>query len=291
MPTFRSGLTTAGIATLALGLAFGPSVLEAALAADRVDTLIQVAAAMTPTQASEPTPTQTPEPTASPTPTPTLTVVPTTPAAAQPTSTTPRSGGLTSVPTTPPAKNAAGRPVVYLTIDDGPDPTWTPQMLALLAKHRATATFFVVGEEVARFPAILKQVRAAGHAIGNHTYTHPWLTQLPPAGVRTELGKTDALVGQTTCLRPPGGFVDARVTAIAAAAGKTVELWELDTKDWAHPGVPAIVAGALKGVHPGSVILLHDGGGNRAQSVAALAQILPALTARGYALEALPTCR
>lgn len=285
MPTFRSALATAGVATVAVTLACGPSVLEVALAADRAEELAQVAAQSnlpSAPVAPEPTPSQAPTPPPSPTQVPTPTAAPTAKA---------KRGGSTSTHANPPATNAAGKPVVYVTIDDGPDPTWTPQVLALLAQYDATATFFVIGEEAARFPAVLKSVRDAGHAIGNHTYTHPWLTHLPPSGVRAELAKTDAVIGTTTCMRPPGGFVDARVEAIAAAAGKTVELWKLDTRDWAHPGVPAIVSAATKGVHAGSVILLHDGGGPRAQSVAALKQILPILTARGFALEALPACR
>ncbi|MDO5710292.1 MAG: polysaccharide deacetylase family protein [Micrococcales bacterium] len=284
MPSLRSALAAAGIAGLAAGLALGPSVLEVARAADRVPVLSRVT---TQPAISNPSPDPTTSPTTLPTP--------------SASATSSSRGGRTGTPRTrlpatarvtpAPPETENGRPVVYLTFDDGPDPTWTPQVLALLAEYRAEATFFMIGEEVARFPSVARQVRTAGHAVGNHTYTHPWLTKLTSAGARSELARTDALLGPTRCMRPPGGFVDARISALAADADKTIELWELDTKDWAHPGVPVVVAGATKTVHAGSVVLMHDGGGDRTQSVAALTQILPALTAGGFVLRSLPACR
>lgn len=191
----------------------------------------------------------------------------------------------------PPTHDARGRPILYLTFDDGPDPTWTPAVLRLLATHRAQATFFQVGQEVTRFPALARSVRAQGHLIGNHTYTHPWLTGKQAAVVASELADTDAALGLSTrCVRPPGGFVDAKVTLVASRLGKSVAMWDDDTKDWARPGTPAVVASILRDAGPGKIVLLHDGGGERSQSVAALGQVLPVLAARGYVFRGLPDC-
>ncbi len=148
-----------------------------------------------------------------------------------------------------------------------------------------------MGQEVTRFPALARSVRAQGHLIGNHTYTHPWLTGKQAAVVSRELADTDAALGLSTrCVRPPGGFVDAKVTLVASRLGKSVAMWDDDTKDWARPGTPAVVASILRDAGPGKIVLLHDGGGERSQSVAALGQVLPVLAARGYVFRGLPSC-
>lgn len=193
-----------------------------------------------------------------------------------------------------PATRKPAHKVAYLTFDDGPTAAYTPAVLEILARHRAKATFFMIGSQAERRPDLLRAVRAQGHAVGNHTFTHPNLTRSTPAQIASELARTDAALGHTTCLRPPGGSTDPRVHRIARAHGLTTVLWNVDTRDWTRPGASAITAAAVspltyRGRSP--VILLHDGGGDRSQSVAALPGILRSLERQGYRFETLPACR
>jgi peptidoglycan-N-acetylglucosamine deacetylase len=179
---------------------------------------------------------------------------------------------------------ASGR-VVYLTFDDGPDPTWTPQVLTLLAKYGAKATFFELGDMVAAHPGLQEQIRAAGHVIGNHSVSHPVLTSLSTAHRHHELVDGPA----SRCFRPPYGATSAKLRAEITAAGMTQILWTIDPRDWDRPGTSAIVHNVLKHAYPGAVVLMHDGGGDRAQTIAALDKILRVLKGRGYSFPAM-TC-
>ncbi|MFJ9694325.1 polysaccharide deacetylase family protein [Kitasatospora sp. NPDC101183] len=183
--------------------------------------------------------------------------------------------------------------VVYLTFDDGPGPN-TPQVLAVLAKYGVPATFFEVGQNVAASPATTRQVARQGESVQNHTWSHPDLRTLSLADFNAQILDTDhAVKARTgvnpTCLRPPYGFTDPTVKARAAALGKTIVLWTVDPQDWSRPGTPAIEQRVLTAVHPGSVILLHDGGGDRSETVAALPTIITTLQHEGYTFHAL--CR
>ncbi len=181
--------------------------------------------------------------------------------------------------------------VVYLTFDDGPDRRYTPAILSILAKHKARATFFMIGSQAKANPALVRQVRAQGHTIGNHTYSHPWLTKVSAARVAAELRSTDAVLGRTTCMRPPGGFVNGTVRTVAAAANKRVVMWGIDTSDWSRPGAARIAGSVMRGSQAGSIVLMHDGGGPRAQTVSALPNVLSQLSRKGYRFEPLPMCR
>jgi len=189
-----------------------------------------------------------------------------------------------SVPTEQPGR------VVYLTFDDGPSASGTPQVLALLAEYGAQATFFMVGSQAQAAPDLVAQVRAAGHAVGNHTYHHPWLTNLSDSGIGQEITSTSRAVGGTSCLRPPGGFVDARVRSVAASLGQSLVMWTVDPQDWRRPGAAAIAGAVLDRATSGSIVLLHDGGRDRSQTVAALRTILATLSARGDVFRTLPQC-
>jgi peptidoglycan/xylan/chitin deacetylase (PgdA/CDA1 family) len=183
---------------------------------------------------------------------------------------------------------------VYLTFDDGPTPAWTPRVLELLARHRALATFFVVGGNAAAHPELVRQAYAAGHGVGNHTWTHRRLTRLGPGALEAEVGATSAAIQRATgapvrCLRPPYATVDAASAGRARALGLRLVMWDLDTGDWRRPGAGVIAARVLDRVRPGDVVLLHDGGGDRGQTVAALQRILPSLAARGFRFS--PLCR
>jgi peptidoglycan/xylan/chitin deacetylase (PgdA/CDA1 family) len=183
-------------------------------------------------------------------------------------------------PYTPPV---AGTKVVYFTFDDGPDPAWTPQILDILARNDAKATFFELGQMTERHPELHDAVLAAGHAIGSHSYSHPQLTKISAAKRHQEITGGPA----SKCFRPPYGAENAQVKADIKAAGMRPVLWDVDSLDWTKPGTDAIVANVLRTVHSGSVILMHDAGGNRSQTVAALDRLLPILAAKGYTFAAL----
>ncbi|GAA3106504.1 hypothetical protein GCM10010530_32630 [Kribbella aluminosa] len=206
---------------------------------------------------------------------------PVTPPAAAPAAVTP---GPTPLPTK----------YVVLTFDDGPDAEYTPKVLGVLAKYDAKATFFEVGQNVRKHPELTKRIHDAGHSVQNHTWDHRDLRKLTAAKFQQEVTSTDQAIrvqiGSTPgCLRPPYGGVSATVRQRARQLGKDLVVWTVDSRDWTKPGTAAIVQRVLKNVHSGSVILMHDGGGNRAQTVAALPAILTALKAQGYGFRTL-TC-
>jgi peptidoglycan/xylan/chitin deacetylase (PgdA/CDA1 family) len=186
------------------------------------------------------------------------------------------------------ATSAAGDPnAIYLTFDDGPDPKWTPQILALLGQYGVPATFFEIGQQVRLYPQASAAVRAAGQTIGSHTMHHRNLTKLSGVPLTSEL---DAGLPGVTCLRPPFGDVNAKVRTAAAARGLHIVLWNVDTRDWAKPGVAPIERELLAHARPGRTVLMHDGGGDRSQTVAALRVVLPQLVARGYRFATVPGC-
>lgn len=183
--------------------------------------------------------------------------------------------------------------MVALTFDDGPDPAWTPKVLAALRRYRVPATFFVVGAHVASYPGIVRAELSGEDEVGSHTYTH---ADLGTSGWREALELTltqNALAGaagiHTRLLRPPYSSQPSALTAPdwdaarqASLDGYVVVLTNLDTRDWARPGVGHIVAAAMLRGHRGAIIMFHDGGGDRSQTVAALPQVISRLRARGY---------
>jgi peptidoglycan/xylan/chitin deacetylase (PgdA/CDA1 family) len=177
---------------------------------------------------------------------------------------------------------------IALTIDDGPDPRWTPQMLALLARLDIRATFCVVGRQAAVNPGLVAAVAAAGHQVANHTYTHRFLATASESRVRSEIERaSDAIRTATggaspTHFRAPGGEWSATVLAECAAQGLRPLGWSVDPRDWSRPGTQHIVRTIADTTTPGSIILEHDGGGNRSQTLAALAVALPRLLDAGY---------
>jgi cellulose synthase/poly-beta-1,6-N-acetylglucosamine synthase-like glycosyltransferase/peptidoglycan/xylan/chitin deacetylase (PgdA/CDA1 family) len=193
---------------------------------------------------------------------------------------------------------------IALTFDDGPDPVWTPRVLDVLAKHRARATFFVVGAQVARHPDLTRRLSREGHELGVHTFTHPELAQLPSWRRQLEYAQTQDAVAYTTGVTAPlvrlpySSGVDAldgpewSVSREAGRWGYLPVFNDIDSRDWARPGVASIVRGATPDGDRGAVVLMHDAGGDRAQTVAALDQLIPSLQRRGYRFttvsEALP---
>lgn len=180
-----------------------------------------------------------------------------------------------------------GSKAIALTIDDGPSPAYTPQVLRLLARYRITATFSMIGIEAQAYPAVAREVAAAGHLIANHTWTHLNLQRLAPALVTEQMSRAaDAIHAATgrvpDLFRAPYGAWSPFVLTQCARTGMTPLGWSVDPRDWSRPGVPSIVTNIMRNTHAGSIILEHDGGGNRAQTVAALTIVIPRLLAAGY---------
>jgi peptidoglycan/xylan/chitin deacetylase (PgdA/CDA1 family) len=176
---------------------------------------------------------------------------------------------------------------VYLTFDDGPTPRYTPKVLDILSAYGVRATFFEVGRNVSSYPYLTRRADLRGNSVQNHTWSHVDLRYVSWKTFTYQVLKTDRYIRAQTgytprCLRPPYGAVNSRVYARADALGKKTRRWTVDPRDWSRPGASVIVRRVLDNVRSGSVILLHDGGGDRSQTVAALPTILKTLKARGY---------
>jgi len=217
------------------------------------------------------------------------------------TPTTPPAGS--SPATTPPAKpqpqppvpgsvlhsTASGGRTVALTFDDGPGPATGP-ILDLLAQYGAHATFCQVGTNAAADPAMVKRIVAEGHRLCDHTVHHPQpLHAQPHERQQYEISAARDMIvhaagpgTEVTWWRAPGGDFTAENVAIASELGMKSLGWSVDPRDWARPGVPAIVADVQHHLRPGGVVLMHDGGGDRTQTVEALRQLLPWLVSQGY---------
>ena len=194
-------------------------------------------------------------------------------------------------PAQPSAHDASGAPLVYLTFDDGPHPTWTPRVLDVLNLHGAPATFFVLGQSATRYPEIVERLVAEGHEAENHTFDHVWLDRAPRDLFISQVNAADdalhaaagGRVDPIACLRPPYAAMNEHTRDLAAELGKSIVLWSVDTQDWRRPGADQIASHVMANVRPGSIVLMHDGGGERSQTVEALATVLEGLTNRGYA--------
>jgi len=185
---------------------------------------------------------------------------------------------------------AAG--VVALSFDDGPDPQWTPRILDILRRDHVPGTFFVIGTEAQKYPALVRAEVALGNVVGNHTYSHQNVSNLPGWRAETEVAGGAAVIegiigSKPVLFRPPYGAGDAKghdpgADAIAAKFHDHVVDWNDDPEDWTRPGTDAIVRRVLDDASSRTVVLLHDGGGNRSETVAALPAIIAGLRQRGY---------
>ncbi|MEU3603264.1 polysaccharide deacetylase family protein [Streptomyces sp. NPDC006798] len=176
---------------------------------------------------------------------------------------------------------------IALTFDDGPDPVLTGEVLAILARYGVSATFFCVGLHVAALPDEVRRIVDAGHSLGNHTWSHPFLPDLTARQFRIQLDRTGEAVERAvgfvpTVFRPPYGCRTPESLAELLAGGPALALWDVDSWDWARPGPEKITSTVLEHVRPGSMILMHDGGGDRRQSVQALPGVIEGLLARDY---------
>jgi cellulose synthase/poly-beta-1,6-N-acetylglucosamine synthase-like glycosyltransferase/peptidoglycan/xylan/chitin deacetylase (PgdA/CDA1 family) len=183
---------------------------------------------------------------------------------------------------------------VALTFDDGPDPRWTPQILAVLARHHVPATFFVIGTRVLAHPGLVRAELGAGDEVGSHTFVHQSLTGLPGWHVNLELSLTQSALASaagvhTALLRPPyssepdaATVADVRAWRSLSRQGYLIVLANRDTEDWQRPGVDTILRNAAPNPTGGTVVMFHDGGGNRGETVQALDRYLTGLQAGGY---------
>ncbi|GIF10951.1 bifunctional polysaccharide deacetylase/glycosyltransferase family 2 protein [Actinoplanes teichomyceticus] len=183
---------------------------------------------------------------------------------------------------------------IALTFDDGPDPIWTPKVLRVLRENDAHGTFFVVGSQVARHPELTREIVADGNELGLHTFTHPNMQLLAPWRRRLELSQNQVAIAKATGVHtnlarfPYSSKTEAidetnwKIVKEAGRAGYLVVVNDLDSEDWQRPGVDQIIRNSVPAGESSAIILFHDAGGDRAQTVEALATFIPMMKARGY---------
>ncbi|MCM3618940.1 polysaccharide deacetylase family protein [Sutcliffiella horikoshii] len=179
--------------------------------------------------------------------------------------------------------------IVALTFDDGPHPVYTPILLDILEKYEAKATFFVVGSNVEKNPDIIKNIVMGSHEIGNHTFSHSYDTTIKPEKMVEEIEKTNNILlletgNRPRFFRPVGGYFSQDIIDSAVGLKHKVLLWSWhqDPRDWDSKSASDIANHIMKNIHPGDVILLHDGGGNRMQTIEAVEILIPKLQSEGY---------
>jgi chitin deacetylase len=182
-----------------------------------------------------------------------------------------------------------GEKVIALTFDDGPWPRYTKEVLKVLASRNVKATFFMIGQEVQRRPDLVREVHAAGHVVGNHSWDHA----RKPRNPADEVSRTDAAINkaigvESTLFRPPYGAMKNGMATQAMRKGQCVVIWSADSSDWKHSTADGIAQRILRQSSPGGIALLHDGGGNRGSTVSALPRIIDTLRKRGYRFVTVP---
>lgn len=185
--------------------------------------------------------------------------------------------------------------VVALTYDDGPHPVYTPQILDILDKYHVKATFFMIGQQMERYPEVVKEVLDRGHVVANHTYTHPGNIEADTsAQVIRELEKCEQIIERMTgkrayLFRPPRGLIDGTVFTIAQEEGYQSILWSVSADHHDAPTPQLMAERVLRLIQPGGIILIHDGSFNsRWKDVAATPLIIEALVKQGYRFVTVP---
>lgn len=179
---------------------------------------------------------------------------------------------------------------VAITFDDGPNPTYTPQVLEIFSKAEGKATFFMIGEQMINNPEVVKQVAALGYEIGNHTYTHPKLSHLSTAECLEEIERTERLIEELSgrkpvVFRPP--YLDYNQDTVSILQQKVYPMigaLNLEARDWEQPGVEHILEKSRDAVKNGSILIFHDGYGERSQTIEAVRMLVSELTSQGYQL-------
>lgn len=182
---------------------------------------------------------------------------------------------------------ATGTKAVALTFDDGPSPVWTPRILRMLAKYHVHATFCLIGEQVKEYPKLVARIVKAGHSLCNHSWDHDeFMRSASARHIRTEMTRTLRAIGKASpgtpvrYFRQPGGNWSHAIVKQARALGMTPLHWSVDPSDWKRPPVHKIVHNVESFTQRGSIILMHDGGGDRSRTYRALKTLLPYLTRR-----------
>ncbi len=176
---------------------------------------------------------------------------------------------------------------IALTFDDGPHPELTPRILDILDKYNVKATFFTIGENVEMYPDIVYDIVSRGHEVGNHTYTHPHITQEKPFQLKDEIIRCENAIYESCdqipkLFRPPEGVADGTILSMVEEMGYRVILWDIDTRDWAHTSPDKIFSNVCENVKCGDIILMHDYIYRNSPTPEALDIILPELISRGY---------
>lgn len=185
---------------------------------------------------------------------------------------------------------------VALTFDDGPDIRFTPQVLDVLQEHQAKATFFLMGARAAEHTDIVRRMDAEGHAIGNHSYWHPNLTEVSLERVHWEVSAAENVIAQIVgfrprLFRPPYGALNREIVELLGRMGNAVILWNVDSLDWTQPGAGVVANNVLANTLTGSIILMHDGGHwtmDLSGTVNALREIIPRLRQDGIEFVTVP---
>ena len=184
-------------------------------------------------------------------------------------------------------------PSVALTFDDGPSSRYTPEILDALAKEHAKATFFMVGRDVLANAEVARRVAREGHAIGDHTFTHPDLIVTTPGRIHSEIERTQRAIARATgvtpaLFRPPYGFRTPLVYRQLKRSDLRLVEWTVSSQDWRRLGPKRVARQVLRRVRHGSIVLFHDGRGNRSDTVASLPIVLKGMKRRGYRFVTVP---
>jgi peptidoglycan-N-acetylglucosamine deacetylase len=186
-------------------------------------------------------------------------------------------------------RGTARRREIALTFDDGPDPLFSPKVCDILARYSVAATFFCIGLNSRAYPGLIESITEQGHTLGNHTWSHPLLPDLSVKELAQQLESTNETIARITnqapkLFRPPYGAWNPTVLRQLADWQMTSVTWDVDPMDWSQPGADEIEKLVVDQAKPGSIVLLHDSGGDREQTVAALPGIVESLLADGYHL-------
>lgn len=190
------------------------------------------------------------------------------------------------------ARGSARHRELALTFDDGPGP-YTAKLLSILRREHAPATFFQLGSSIDAFPRLAAAELKDGFAIGDHTQHHPHLAQLSKRAQAREILEAARRMRAygapfPRLFRPPFGSFNSESLSLLRRLRMLMVLWSVDTRDFSQPGVDRIVRRAVEGARPGAIVLMHDGGGNRSETLAALPRMIALLRERGYRLVTVP---
>ena len=196
-------------------------------------------------------------------------------------------GGQSAVRAAPVRQVRTEAKRIAVTFDDGPSEEKTREILAILAENGVKATFFVIGQNAEKHPDLIREICEAGHEIGNHTWSHRYISQMSEDDIREDLGKTEALLTEIcgkrpVVFRPPGGYWTEKSCAVVESMGYKSVLWSVDTRDWTMNSADRITGLVDKGVENGAIILFHDLADKRLSTPDALRIILPKLLKEGY---------